>query len=103
MHAVTRMEIMCDGGESQKITQILDRIQGVTYSIFRNVSSHGVCGEFLEDSGITSENSYILAFCLPDAVKPLLEEMQPILNKFGGACFISDAQEVKSMRCISSM
>lgn len=103
MHAVTRMEIMSDAVELGKITTVLNAADRVTYSILRQVSSHGVHGESVEDSFISSENVYIIAFCPPPQVKGLLEEIRPILNKFGGACFISDAMEVKSMRCLSRL
>jgi nitrogen regulatory protein PII len=103
MHTVTRMEIMSDAVELNKITAALNTGDRVTYSILRNVSSHGVRGESVQDSIISSENIYIIAFCPPEQVKGLLEKIRPILNKFGGACFISDAMEVKSMRCITSM
>ena len=103
MHAVTRMEIMSDAVELNKITAVLNKGDRVTYSILRNVSSHGVRGESVQDSGISSENVYIIAFCPPEQVKGLLEKIRPILNKFGGACFISDAMEVKSLRCVSAI
>ncbi|NJN48494.1 MAG: P-II family nitrogen regulator [Alkalinema sp. RL_2_19] len=103
MHTVTRMEIMSDAVELSKLTAVLNTGDRVTYSILRNVSSHGVRGESVQDSFISSENIYIIAFCPPEQVKPLLAEIRPILNKFGGACFVSDAMEVKSMRCITAI
>lgn len=103
MHAVTRLEIMSDAVELGKITTILNAGESITYSVLRNVSSHGVKGEPVEDSFISSENIYIIAFCPPEQVKGLVEQIRPVLNKFGGACFISDAMEVKSMRCVSAM
>ncbi|MBE9029746.1 P-II family nitrogen regulator [filamentous cyanobacterium LEGE 11480] len=103
MHAVNRMEIMSDAVELGKITAVLNQGDRVTYSILRNVSSHGVRGESVEDSFISSENIYIIAFCPPEQTKGLLEKIRPILNKFGGACFITDATEIKSMRCVGSL
>jgi nitrogen regulatory protein PII len=103
MHAVTRMEIMSDAVELSKVTAVLNTGDRVTYSVLRNVSSHGVRGESVQDSFISSENIYIIAFCPPEQAKRLLEKIRPILNKFGGACFISDAMEVKSLRCISAL
>jgi hypothetical protein len=103
MHNVTRLEIMADSVELHKIMSALDKTENVTYTVLRNVSSHGVRGESGYDSNIASENNYIIAFCPPDATKALLEVIRPILNKFGGACFTSDAMQVKSMRCVSTM
>ncbi|MEB3295748.1 MAG: hypothetical protein VKJ24_21570 [Synechococcales bacterium] len=103
MHTVTRLEIMADSVELHKITNVFDRAGNVTYTVLRNVSSHGVRGESGDDSNIASENNYIIAFCPPESTKSLLEVIRPILNKFGGACFTSDAMQVKSMRCIVNM
>jgi hypothetical protein len=99
MHSVSRLEIMADSGELHKLTKILNRTTGVTYTVIRNVVSHGVCGE-TDQSDIALENDYIIAFCDPDRAQPLLAELQPVLNRFGGACFMSEALEVKSMRCV---
>jgi nitrogen regulatory protein PII len=103
MHNVTRLEIMADAVELHKITNALDKAGNVTYSVIRNVSSHNVLGESGDNSGVASENSYIIAYCLPESAKTILGTIQPILNKFGGACFMSDAVEVKSMRCVATM
>jgi hypothetical protein len=102
MHTVSRLEIMGDSGELHKITKILNRTNGVTYTVIRNVTSHGVCGE-ADQSGVALENDYIIAFCPTDRAKPLLEQLQPVLNRFGGACFMSEATEVKSMRCVIAL
>jgi nitrogen regulatory protein PII len=103
MHAVTRLEIMADSVELSKITNALDKAGNVTYTVFKNVSSHGVRGQSGDDSNIASENDYIIAFCPPESTKALLEVIRPILNKFGGVCFTSDAMQVKSMRCVATM
>ncbi len=102
MHSVSRLEIMVDSVELNMLMAILNRTPNLTYTVIRNVTSHGVRGEETE-GGISLENDYIIAFCPTDRLKPLLEAIQPILNKFGGACFTSEAQEIKSMRCIAAI
>jgi hypothetical protein len=102
MHAVSRLEIMVDSIELNMITNILKRTPSTTYTVIRNVTSHGVRGEETE-GGISLENDYIIAFCPSDRLKPLLETIRPILNKFGGACYVSEAMEIKSMRCIAAI
>jgi nitrogen regulatory protein PII len=103
MHTVTRLEIMADSVELHKIMNALDKAGNVTYTVLKNVSSHGVRGESGYDSNIASENNYIIAFCPPESAKSLLEVIRPILNKFGGACFTSEATQVKSLRCVAEM
>jgi hypothetical protein len=102
MNAVNRLEIMADAGELHKLSRILNQTAGVTYTVFRNVTSHGVRGE-MENSGFSLENDYIIAFCPVDRVEALLTALQPILSKFGGACYVSAAQEMKSLRCINQL
>jgi hypothetical protein len=102
MHAVSRLEIMVDSIELNMITNILKRTPSTTYTVIRNVTSHGVRGEETE-GGISLENDYIIAFCPSDRLKPLLETIRPVLNKFGGACYVSEAMEIKSMRCIAAI
>ncbi|PJF38041.1 MAG: transcriptional regulator, partial [Phototrophicales bacterium] len=46
---------------------------------------------------------YILSFCTPEQVKSVVEQVRPLLNKFGGVCYVSDAMEVRSMRCVASL
>jgi hypothetical protein len=102
MHPVSRLELMVDSVELNLITAILNRTPSLTYTVIRNVTSHGVRGEETE-GGISLENDYIIAFCPTDRLKTLLEAIRPILNKFGGACFVSEATEIKSMRCIAEI
>lgn len=99
MNAVFRLEIMADSGELHKLTAILNRSKVVTYTIIRNVVSHGVCGE-TEDVGFALENDFIIAFCPPDRIEQLIDEIRPVLNKFGGVCYVSEVQEVDTIGCI---
>ena len=64
-----------------------------------NVVSHGVCGE-TEDVGFALENDLIIAFCPPDRIEQLIDEIRSVLNKFGGACYVSEVQEVDTVSCI---
>jgi len=40
------------------------------------------------------DNIYVIAVCAPEKIKPVVEIIRPILNKFGGTCYISDAMEI---------
>jgi nitrogen regulatory protein PII len=99
MYSVKRIEIFVDSVELPKILKVLEK-QGVSsYTVIRNVVRGSVQG----DLNVTMENDYVIAFCLPDQTKPIVEAVRPILNKFGGSCFISDAQEIRSMQCVASL
>jgi len=49
------------------------------------------------------DNVYILAFCMPDQIKPVVESIRLVLNKFGGTCYVSDVMEIRSVRCVASL
>jgi nitrogen regulatory protein PII len=103
MHEVKRIEIFSDSVELSKILKVLDK-QGVSnYTIIRNVAGKGMGGGVGGNLNVTMENDYVIAFCLPDQVKPTVESVRPILNKFGGSCFISDAIEIRSTQCVASL
>lgn len=57
----------------------------------------------MSDGDVTMvETAYIIAFCSPDQIQAVVETIRPILNRFGGAGYVSDAMEIKSLNCISS-
>ena len=43
------------------------------------------------------DNVYIIAFCLPDRIDAVVENVRPLLKKFGGTCYISDVMEVNEV------
>ncbi len=103
MHEVKRVEIISDSVELGKIIDGLEKAGVSSYTVIRNVAGKGVRGTVFDDSAVTMlDNAYVIAFCNPDIVKPVIEVIRPILNKFGGSCWISDALEIRSVRCISS-
>lgn len=104
MHLVKRVEIVSDSVELAKIISALEKSGVSSYTVMRNVAGRLPGGINSDDMAVTTlDNVYLLAFCQPDQVKPLVEKIKPILNKFGGACYVSDAMEVKSMHCVASL
>ena len=98
MHPVKRIEILVDSAELPKILTGLDNAGVPGHTVIRNV-----VGKSPGADATQLDNVYVIAFCLPDRVKPLVENIRPILNKFGGTCYISDAMEIKSVRCVASL
>jgi nitrogen regulatory protein PII len=105
MHSVKRIEIISDSVELTKIVAGLKSAGVTNYTVIRNVSGTG--GRNSRDSSDLDmariENDYVIAFCLPEEIKSVAEAIRPILNKFGGTCYISDAIEIKSMRCVAAL
>ncbi len=104
MHPVKRIEIISDSVELGKIVKALTSSGVSSYTVVRNVGGKGVRGTTSSDLDMTMmENDYVLAVCAPDQVKTVVESVQPILNRFGGICLVSDAMEIRSVQCIASL
>jgi nitrogen regulatory protein PII len=101
MHTVKRIEIIADSFELGKILDALKKTDVPEHIVIRNVVGHGFGGENLDVAML--DNVYIIAFCPPEKIKNAIEILQPLLNKFGGACYVSDASEIRSIKCVASM
>lgn len=101
MHAVKRIEIIANSFELGKILDAIKKAGVPSYITIRNVAGQGFRGEDLDMTML--DNVYVIAFCPPEKLKTAIEILQPLLNKFGGACYVSDAMEISSVRCIASM
>ena len=98
MHAVKRIEVLVDSVELTKILAGLDKAGVPGHTVIRNVVGRSPGADATQ-----LDNVYVIAFCDPDQVKHVVENIRPILNKFGGGCYISDAMEIKSVRCVASL
>ncbi len=103
MHAVKRIEIIANSFELGKIIDGLKQAGVIGYMVIRNVAGQGLRGGS-EDLDMTMlDNVWVIAFCAPEKIKTTMEIIRPILNKFGGTCYISDAMEIRSVRCVASL
>lgn len=105
MHIVKKIEIIANSRELAKILDGLERAGVQGHAVIRNVAGKGLRGaDANEDLDMTMlDNVYVLAFCAPDQIKSVIETVRPILNKFGGTCYVSDVMEIRSMRCVASL
>lgn len=103
MHTVKKIEIIANSFELGKILSSLDKSGVHGHAVIRNVAGTGL-REGNEDLDMTMlDNVYIIAFCMPDLLKPVIENITPLLNKFGGTCYISEVTEIRSTRCVASL
>jgi nitrogen regulatory protein PII len=103
MHLVKKIEIIANAFELSKILASLDKSGVRGHAVIRNVAGKGLRGT-TEDLDMTMlDNVYIIAFCMPEYVKPVVENIKPLLNKFGGTCYISDVMEITSIKCVASL
>jgi nitrogen regulatory protein PII len=104
MHLVKRIEIVSDSVELGKLLEGLEKAGISNYTVIHNVASKGFRGTAFDTSAVTMlDNVYVITFCPPDQIKPVVEIIKPILNKFGGSCWISDVMEIRSVKCVASM
>lgn len=104
MHLVKRIEIIANSFELGKILDCLEQSGVHGHAVIRNVAGKGLRGDATEDLDMTMlDNVYIIAFCMPEQIKPVVEHIRPLLNKFGGTCYISDAMEIRSVKCVASL
>jgi nitrogen regulatory protein PII len=103
MHLVKKIEIIANSFELSRILDALDKSGVHGHAVIRNVAGKGLRGT-AEDLDMTMlDNVYIIAFCMPEHIKPVLENVRPLLNKFGGTCYISDVMEIHSIKCVASL
>lgn len=103
MHLVKKIEIIANSFELAKILDALNHSGVHGHAVIRNVAGTGL-REGNEDLDMTMlDNVYIIAFCMPDQIKAVVENVRPVLNKFGGTCYVSDVMEIRSVKCVASL
>lgn len=101
MRPVNKIEIIANSFELPKILDALDKSGVHGHAVIRNVAGKGLRGNTEDLDHTMLDNVYILAFCTPDLLKQVVENIRPLLNKFGGTCYVTDTQEIRSVRCVS--
>lgn len=103
MHLVKKIEIIANSVELAKILDGLNKSGVHSHAVIRNVVGKGLQdrGEDLDMTML--DNVYIIAFCMPEQIKAVVENVRPLLNKFGGTCYISDVMEIRSVKCVASL
>ncbi len=92
MIPVKRLEIVVDGLQSERVTELLAK-RGLTgWTMLRGASGTGDRGVQPSD-GIArgTSNSLILTTCEPEQLEGVIEELRELLSRYGGMCLVSDA------------
>ncbi len=99
MHSVKRLEIISTSLQLENLLKKLNAAEVPGYSVIRNVVGRGHDGEVSTDSDFASttlSNIYIVSFCSEAQVDSVLLSIQPILKRYGGVCYVSDAIKISS-------
>ena len=96
MKQVKRLEIVVDAPFSERIVAVLQRHGIEGWTVVRGASGHGERGERLGDeiTGV-SNNHIIVTTCPPERLDALIEDVRPLLKRFGGMCLVSDASWIR--------
>jgi nitrogen regulatory protein PII len=103
MHPVKKIEIIANSFELGKILESLDKSGVRGYAVIRNVAGKGLQYGSGDLDMTMLDNVYIIAFCPPEQLKTVAENVRPVLNRFGGTCHITDAMELNSIQCVASL
>lgn len=103
MHIVKKIEIIANSFELSRILDGLDKSGVHGHAVIRGVAGKGLRGAAEDLDTTMADNVYIIAFCMPEQIKPVVEHIRPLLNKFGGTCYISDVMEIRSVKCVASL
>jgi nitrogen regulatory protein PII len=103
MQSVKRIEIVVNYVELAKILEALEKAGVPGHTVIRNVAGKSRRGNVSDDMAMTMlDNVYVIAFFPPEQMSSVSNYIRPILNKLGGTCFISDAMELFTTKCVGS-
>lgn len=102
MRLVKKIEIISNAFELSKILESLEKSGVHSHAVMRNVAGKGLFSGPQDLDFTMLDGVYIMAFCTPDQETEVVDNVRPLLNKFGGACYISDVMEVRSIKCVAS-
>ncbi len=96
MTPVKRIEMIVPEHLLREALELIDRHKPGGYTVMRGLSGKGHRGVQSGD-GIVGEfsNAWILVACEAALAQPLLDELRPLLVRFGGVCLVSDAQALE--------
>jgi nitrogen regulatory protein PII len=101
MLPVKRIEIIANYVELGKILQGLEKVGIEGCTVIRDVAGTSMQSDGKHDLAMTLlDNVYIIAFCQPEKIAIASEAIRLVLNKYGGSCFISDAMELRTTKCV---
>jgi nitrogen regulatory protein PII len=102
MLEVKRIEIIADYVELGKILQGLEKAGIENCTVIRDVARTSTKTDGNHTLAMTMlDNVYIIAFCPSEKIALAADAIRSILNKYGGSCFISDAVELLTTKCVS--
>lgn len=99
MKPVKRIEIIASSHETSRILERMEKAGAPGYTLIRDVAGKSQWGSVDDDLPVTMlGNSYIISFCAEEKVQGIVDAVKPVLDKYGGVCYVSDAMAVQTNR-----
>ncbi len=101
MQLVKRIEIFANYVELPKILDSLEHSGVTDHTVIKDVAGKSTRGKVTDDLAMSMlDNVYVIAFFPPEQLPIVEANIGAILNKFGGTCFISEAMELETTKCV---
>lgn len=89
-----RVDFFVSEREIERLCKAIRQAGAPGYSVMRHVTGWGLAGEISEAMDFTGlgANAHVVVFCQAEALTALRECVFPVLNRFGGVGFVSEAE-----------
>lgn len=89
-----RVDFFVSEREIDRLCKAIRQAGAPGYSVMRHVTGWGVAGEISEamDFSGLGANAHVVVFCKASEVEALRQTVRPLLERFGGVGFVSDAE-----------
>ena len=89
-----RIDLFLSEREIDKVCKALRQAGAPGYSVMRHITGMGLGGEISEAMDFSSfgANAHLIVFCQPELVAAIQESVKPLLQRFGGVGFLSEAE-----------
>ncbi len=89
-----RIDFFVSEREVDRLCKAIRKAGAPGYSVMRHVTGWGLAGEISEAMDFTGlgANAHVVVFCDVDAMEALRAAARPLLERFGGVGFVSEAE-----------
>ncbi|MCX7759878.1 MAG: transcriptional regulator [Hydrogenothermaceae bacterium] len=91
MEARKKIEVVIDSYHLDKVIEVFDKNGISGYTVIKDVLGKGKRGLMSADELTDAfKNSYIFTACDEQKAMNIVQQLRPILKKYGGICLVSD-------------
>lgn len=89
-----RVDFFVTEREIDRLCKAIRKAGAPGYSVMRHVTGWGLAGEISEAMDFTGvgANAHVVVFCDVASLEAMREAVRPLLERFGGVAFVSEAE-----------